>query len=160
MIEDHFQIARQLRRLSSNLLERAVIHAHNFDLGVTEVRAIEQLFVTGSMTAKELGQSLALTSGSVTALVNRLVQNGLVDRSVDSNDRRKVKITIVPDQIPRLSAPYMLYIPEFLERAKKYSKAERQTVIQFLTDYAEASTTATQKISQVLPDNRSDVKLT
>lgn len=160
MIEDHFHIARQLSRLSSNLLERAVIHAHNFNLGVTEVRAIEQLLVTGSMTAKELGQSLALTSGSVTALVNRLVKNGLVDRSADSNDRRKVKITLVPDQIPRLSTPYMLYVPEFLERLKKYSKAERQTVIRFPTDYVEASTIATQKISQVLPDNRPDVKLT
>jgi DNA-binding MarR family transcriptional regulator len=122
MIEDHFHIARQLSRLSSNLLERAVIHAHNFNLGVTEVRAIEQLLVTGSMTAKELGQSLALTSGSVTALVNRLVKNGLVDRSADSNDRRKVKITLVPDQIPRLSTSYMLYAPEFLERLKNTAK--------------------------------------
>ncbi|MXP13621.1 MarR family transcriptional regulator [Altererythrobacter confluentis] len=155
MMENHFHIARQLRILSSNLLERAAIHARQFHLGVTEVRAIEQLFVSRKMTAKELGLSLSLTSGSVTALINRLVDKGLAEKIADPHDKRKVNIILRADQINRLSIPYLLYVPEFLRKLKKYSKDEQEIVIRFLEDYVEASIQATQKISDQLDNNRS-----
>jgi len=44
LVREHLDVARLTRELASHLLERAVINARYFDMGVTEVRAIEQLY--------------------------------------------------------------------------------------------------------------------
>ncbi|MBX3595062.1 MarR family transcriptional regulator [Sphingomonas sp.] len=154
MLDAHLQVARLTRELASHLLERAVITARHLDIGVTEVRAVEQLYLSGSMTSGELGRSLALTSGSVTALVNRLLKRGLVDRQVDENDRRRVRISVRADRVDEFLAAYATTIAGGQQIVERFSDADLTTVVRFLTAYRDASVLATGMLAGELPDNR------
>jgi DNA-binding MarR family transcriptional regulator len=56
--------------------------------------ALEALDEHGSLTPGELGTLLSLTSGSVTALVDRLERLGWASRSRHPDDRRKIIVTL------------------------------------------------------------------
>lgn len=67
--------------------------ASELGLHVTDLRCVNAL-ENGPLTAGEIGGRLALTSGSVTALINRLVRAGFVERIEDAHDRRRAKIAL------------------------------------------------------------------
>lgn len=146
MDEEHLQVARLTRGLASHLLERAVMTARYHGLGVTEVRAMEQLYLSGPMTAGELSTSLALTSGSVTALVGRLLKKKLVVRTRDESDRRKVWITIAPEKAEEFIAPYLMTIKGGRRVVKGFSKKDRETAVRFLEAYYHASAQGTEEL--------------
>lgn len=72
---------------------RAVeIYAHQgiegLGLGVTDFAVLEALLHKGPLLINTLGKFVLLTSGSMTAAVDRLEQRGLVERRNDPDDRR------------------------------------------------------------------------
>lgn len=136
------------------MLERAVIIARHFGMGTTEIRAIEQLYLWGPMTSGELGRSLALTSGSVTALVRRLLANDIVERRVDAQDRRKVWISINPNKVDWIIQPYYSAIAQGQAALEKYTADELALIVRFLDDYRQASTNATTLLIKELKKER------
>lgn len=48
----------------------------------------------GALTMSQLGQFLMVSSGNITGLTDRLVVDGLVERSADPNDRRVQQIRL------------------------------------------------------------------
>ena len=60
----------------------------------SDYNAREALDEHGSLTTSELGTLLTLTSGSVTALVDRLEKLGWASRNRHPDDRRKVIVTL------------------------------------------------------------------
>ena len=56
--------------------------------------ALEALDEHGSLTPGELGTLLSLTSGSVTALIDRLEKLGWASRNRHPDDRRKIIVTL------------------------------------------------------------------
>ena len=62
--------------------------ARRMGLGVSEIAALEHLQGAGELTPGELGRLLSMTSGAVTALVDRLVAGGYVERVPNPRDRR------------------------------------------------------------------------
>lgn len=66
-------------------------------LGVarSDLRALN-LLEHGPLAAGEMGAELGLTSGSMTALVDRLVKAGYVSRQAAEDDRRKVMVHLEP----------------------------------------------------------------
>src|SRR5687767_9379055 len=83
-------IQPELRRF---VLERRRFHVHlALRLGVTrtEFDALDELREGSGLTPGELGERLSLTSGSVTALVDRLERLGWAFREPHPDDRRKI----------------------------------------------------------------------
>lgn len=76
-------------------------------LGVhrTDLRAMH-LLEDGPVTAGAIAARLDLTTGSVTALIGRLVAAELVTRSVDPDDRRVVRIELRPETWQKLAGAY------------------------------------------------------
>ncbi|HVW76787.1 MAG TPA: MarR family transcriptional regulator [Alloacidobacterium sp.] len=62
------------------------IAAHR--LGLSDFGVLEVLLHKGPLTVKELGAKVMLTSGSMTAAIDRLEKRGLVERSGHKDDRR------------------------------------------------------------------------
>jgi DNA-binding MarR family transcriptional regulator len=69
--------------------------AAQLGLHVTDLRCINAL-EGGPLSAGEIGARLALTSGSVTALVNRLERGGYIARLSDPQDRRRAVVALTP----------------------------------------------------------------
>lgn len=73
-------------------LDEAV--AELMGVGRTDSRALDLLHRLGPMSAGALGQEAGLTSGAVTALIDRLERAGYVHRKPDPDDRRRVLVEV------------------------------------------------------------------
>lgn len=83
----------------------------------TDGRCLDVLDRLGEVTAGQLAKEMDLTTGAVTAMVDRLEATGLVRRTSDPGDRRKVLIQMTPDarqitvevygQMANATAPYI-----------------------------------------------------
>src|SRR5580698_3727623 len=67
-------------------------HAHRhiacLELGLSDFGILEVLLHKGPLNVQELGAKVMLTSGSMTAALDRLGRRGLVERKEDDVDRR------------------------------------------------------------------------
>jgi DNA-binding MarR family transcriptional regulator len=70
--------------------------AHQAGVHQVELAALEYLSVLGGLTPGELGHRLGLTSGGVTALAGRLIDQGYVERAPHPHDRRMRILTSTP----------------------------------------------------------------
>ncbi|HEY7046110.1 MAG TPA: MarR family transcriptional regulator [Jatrophihabitantaceae bacterium] len=70
--------------------------ADELGVGTSEVIALGFLYHDGPRTPSEIGQRLNLTSGSVTALLDRLEAAAYVTRSQNPDDRRSLLATATP----------------------------------------------------------------
>ncbi|HZE50964.1 MAG TPA: MarR family transcriptional regulator [Jatrophihabitantaceae bacterium] len=70
--------------------------ADELGVGTSEIVALGFLYHDGPRTPSEIGQLLNLTSGSVTALIDRLESAAFVTRSQNPDDRRSLLATATP----------------------------------------------------------------
>lgn len=98
---DSTTISDQLVRLA-----RATewIHARwRRELGISAYELLALLHLqAGSMTVGDLGSRLALTSGAMTGLIDRLEDTGLVSRERSTEDRRRVLVAVTQRTRDRL----------------------------------------------------------
>jgi len=90
------QVALEMRALdaSLDLLDHAV--AASFGIGRTDLRAMELVSREGPAACSQLAAQLRVTSGSVTALIDRMERAGYFLRLRDPDDRRKVLVQLTP----------------------------------------------------------------
>jgi DNA-binding MarR family transcriptional regulator len=65
-------------------------------IGRSDGRCLDILDQVGSASAGELARQLGLTTGAVTAMVDRLERAGYVQRVADPEDRRRVLVEATP----------------------------------------------------------------
>jgi DNA-binding MarR family transcriptional regulator len=70
--------------------------ASDAQVGLTELRAMGHLIEAGPLSPKQLAAALDLTTGTVTALLDRLERSGLVARSAHPRDRRMLQVELTP----------------------------------------------------------------
>jgi DNA-binding MarR family transcriptional regulator len=70
--------------------------ALEFEVTGTQMAALERLWVQDGCTVGELGEIIGIERSSVTGLVNRMVDNNLVVKAKDRNDRRLVRLYLTP----------------------------------------------------------------
>ena len=66
----------------------AVRNIRGFGMGQSDFGVLEALLHRGPLSVKQIGAKVLLTSGSMTAAVDRLESRGLVTRQDDPGDRR------------------------------------------------------------------------
>ncbi len=103
-------LTRRLDHLIRNQIAATVLHMHQIagQLGrnATDLQCLHLLTLHGPCTAGELARQARLTTGAVTAIVDRLQNAGYVRREPDSGDRRKVIIVPDNDRVERDIMPY------------------------------------------------------
>src|ERR1035437_1940795 len=63
-------------------------HIHSLGLGFSDFAVLEVLLHKGPAPVNTIGERVYLTSGSITAAIDRLERKSLVARCTDSSDRR------------------------------------------------------------------------
>ncbi|HYN31871.1 MAG TPA: MarR family transcriptional regulator [Ilumatobacteraceae bacterium] len=106
-------------------------------LGVhrSDLRAMH-LLEHGPVTAGAIASHLDLTSGSVTALIARLVKAGLVTRTVDGNDRRVANVALRREAWQRLAAVYGPAGQRVTEYSTTMNPRRRNETVRALHDIA------------------------
>ncbi|MFC0273397.1 MarR family winged helix-turn-helix transcriptional regulator [Metabacillus herbersteinensis] len=64
------------------------------NLSITEFSVLEVLFHKGKQTIQQIGKSILITSGSMTYVIDKLEQKGLIKRNACPEDRRVIHVTI------------------------------------------------------------------
>jgi DNA-binding MarR family transcriptional regulator len=87
------------------MLRAASLHATELvelDLTMSQVKALYVTRVAGELRMSELANQLGVGVSTVSALVDRLVEQGLLTRVADPQDRRQVHVRITPTGSARL----------------------------------------------------------
>lgn len=96
----------------------------------------------GPLGPGEIGRRLGLSSGAVTALVDRLEAGGFARRSADPNDRRAVRVEATPAVYAALAGLYKRLAAEVGGRFGRYTAAELAVAVRCLTDVTAACAAA------------------
>ena len=120
-----------LRRSSAAGVLHGQTVARRVGVNATDLECLDLILMNGPSSAGEIARHTGLTSGAVTGLIDRLERLGLVERTADPADRRKVLVRVREDRIGPIAA---LYAP--LEKAMQvllagYGKEELKVLIDF-----------------------------
>lgn len=115
----------------------AAVHMHTaiaerLGLSATDMKTVELLARLGPLTAGEIGARTGLASASVTSLIDRLENKGLVRRTRDAADRRRVMVEATADRQSDLAALYGPLRESTEELLAPYDAAQLATIADYL----------------------------
>ncbi|MGZ8182589.1 MAG: MarR family winged helix-turn-helix transcriptional regulator [Methylobacter sp.] len=119
-------VLRELLRTHQAFLAYAASHVHTLDLTLPQYDIIITLGDTPGMTFKKLGEKTLITKGTLTGVIGRLEDKGLVQRLASETDGRSqiVRLTAAGEDVYERTFPEHLvfinrifndYTPEDVE---------------------------------------------
>jgi DNA-binding MarR family transcriptional regulator len=117
-----------------------------FGLTTTELECLDVLFMREEASAGDLARATGLTSGAMTALLDRLERAGYVARRGDPSDRRRVLLRIRPEAIAPIEAMYAPLAERSFALWASFSDAELAIVERFLARSLELGVSCTQDL--------------
>jgi DNA-binding MarR family transcriptional regulator len=120
------------RRLDIAMSRLLVAFAREVGIGVPELLALEHLDAAGGLGPSDLARRLQMSTGSVTALVDRLEASGHAVRAPHPSDRRRVVVSRTAKADEDLAREVAPRTAEICELAASLSEQERAAVGLFL----------------------------
>src|SRR5215207_8632807 len=105
----------QLRYVSANSVILSEAVAAKVGLHPTDNECLDFLLLNGPLTAGKLSELTGLTTGAVTAMIDRLERAGYVRREHDQQDRRRVIVIPNQEKIYAEIMPYRTPMGEAVE---------------------------------------------
>lgn len=151
MATQHIDPKHAIETWGSELNARAIMFHHaigeHMGLSATEHKAADILRRFGPMTAGELAEKTALTTGAVTGLVDRLEKAGFVRREHDNRDRRRVIIKPLDNgkntEVVKLFSPLRNDMAELLSQ---YDDRDAKMIADFAARAAEVFKDHTEQL--------------
>ncbi len=135
---------RQLHDALSRMDERA---AARLGLARNDLRCLVMLAEVLPLAPRTIGAGLDLTSGSVTALLDRLERQGLVRRKPDPADRRGVLVAATPKAAARLAETYAPLAEALGKLAGRYGPERAGAAAKHLSDLARITDWVTARLA-------------
>ena len=88
-----------LMQSSKAIQERIRINLLNDKLSITEFSVLEVLYFKGIQTIQQIGHSILISSGSMTYVIDKLEQRGLLKRTACPDDRRAIHVALTDSGI-------------------------------------------------------------
>ena len=127
------EIVHLLRVQVGEVLAFAAAMARRTGLGLSEMAALEHLQHSHEgLTPTELGRRLSLSSGAITALVDRLERTGHVERRPNPADRRSSVVLPVPEGLEEAGRHLLPVAADLLEVTAELTDEERAGVGKYL----------------------------
>jgi len=124
-------------------------------LNRTDLRVIDLVERAGRMTAGEIATAARLTSGAVTAVIDRLEAAGFARRVRDTVDRRRVLVEITPALTERMRPIFGPLIDEGYRAMASYSDKEFETIVTFLESTRQTLASHTARVHALIEARRS-----
>jgi DNA-binding MarR family transcriptional regulator len=125
------EIDRDLREVRRVLRRPVEEQAARLALTLPQRSVMQALFPSGSLSLKDLSRQVGLTHSTVSGIVDRLEQKGLLLRGRDANDGRFTKIK-VSERVQKYGPEKLaaLAIQPLAQALKRASPAERHLIRQ------------------------------
>jgi DNA-binding MarR family transcriptional regulator len=116
----------------------------------SDLECLDFLNLERRATAGRLAEVTGLTTGAITGVVDRLEKAGFVRRERDEHDRRKVFITLVPQNIARIGVLYEHMQRAMLKNWESYSDDELRLLLGFASQGYETMLVATEELKATI----------
>lgn len=135
-------LIQELRNSSSQgvLLSQAI--ADKVGINSTDLECLDVLAMSGSITAGLLAEITGLTTGAITGVIDRLEKAGFVERVKDPDDRRRVIVRTVKENIQKIEPFYSGLGRAMSEVFARYSDEELSIILDFYMRSSKAAQTA------------------
>jgi DNA-binding MarR family transcriptional regulator len=130
------------------LLTYTAASARHYNLSISEIAALEFLEQAGELTLGQIGKHLLISSGAVTALVDRLERTGYVQRTPHPHDRRSSLVRSTGTGTEKVRQRQAALAEEIRTITEKLSSEEREIVGQYLKDLTATLARHTQNLVQ------------
>jgi DNA-binding MarR family transcriptional regulator len=128
------ELIKELRLVSTNSVMYSQATANKAGLNSTDMESLDLLLIKGPLTAGKLSEFTGLSTGAITALIDRLEKAGYVQREHGKVDRRQV--LVVPNEekisaeLAPITAPLGIAVGALLQG---YSEKELDVILDFLS---------------------------
>jgi DNA-binding MarR family transcriptional regulator len=104
-------------------------------LNMTDAQCVNALSLDGPQTPGGLAQLMGITTGgAITAVIDRLEKAGYVRRSRDPDDRRRVIVELVEENVQRFGQYFAPIRQAFADRIDGYSDEQVGFLLEYLHD--------------------------
>ncbi|WP_144549631.1 MarR family winged helix-turn-helix transcriptional regulator [Bacillus sp. X1(2014)] len=86
-----------LMQTSKSIHDRIKEEMAKNKLGITEFSVLEVLYQKGKQTIQQIGNCILVSSGSMTYVIDKLEQRGLLSRNACPEDRRMIHVRLTDD---------------------------------------------------------------
>ena len=128
------ELTTATRRLDMALAEWHGELSEKMGMGTSEILALARLAMDDSQGPSELARSLHMTTGAMTAVLDRLAERGHIERVQHLSDRRKVALRLTSNAHEAARAQLRPMITEITALASSLTPGQRATVGRFLDD--------------------------
>ena len=143
-LEQQVFTAARNQGISSVLFRNAM--GRKLGVNVTDSECLGYLTVNGVATPTEIARYTGLTTGSTTAMLDRLEKAGFIKRIPNPNDRRGIIIEINKNWTEKV-APLVAGVQKAQqELLTSYSAEELETIADYLTRFTENAREHTARI--------------
>jgi DNA-binding MarR family transcriptional regulator len=125
--------------------------ADRLGLNVTDHKCLDLLLIKGPLTAGELAVMTGLTTGAITAVIDRLASAGFVRREDDPADRRRVIVQVIPRRCRDIERLFEPFGARFQELITRYTDDELLVILDFMTRSREGLHESTVNLRQQRP---------
>lgn len=105
--------------------------AESSGIHITDIKCLDFLIEAQSATAGDLARITGLTTGAITAVIDRMEKAGFIKRVADSNDRRKIIIKLLVKHPKHLQIAHSLFANQMPKILSGYTSDE----IAIITDW-------------------------
>jgi DNA-binding MarR family transcriptional regulator len=129
-LESDFLLA--MRRAGSIMQVLGQVAAERIGINVTDLNCLNIVALTGPMTAGDLARATGLTTASITGVLDRLEESGLVRRERDPRDRRRVIVNLnAGPALAEIAPTFGPLVQAWREAAASYSDSELELLLEF-----------------------------
>jgi DNA-binding MarR family transcriptional regulator len=139
------------RRLSCETIMFHQSVADRLGLNVTDHKCVDFLILYGPSTAGDLAERSSLTTGAITAVLDRLEKAGFVRREADPTDRRRVIVHPVFERLAEIGMLFEDLAARVQELATRYTKSELDVIADFMNRSCDVLHTAAMNLRAEQP---------
>lgn len=127
---------------AGRLNSRAAVLLHSqiaarIGLNASDTKALDLVMAEGPMSPTEIARATGLTTAATTTLLDRLEARGLVERSPDPEDRRRVRVSARKEAVLATVARLTPFLEELRASLDSYSDAELRAIARFMSETSE-----------------------
>lgn len=107
--------------------------AERLGLNPTDHKCVDIIMQRGPITAGQLAEITGLTTGTITAVLDRLEKGHFVQRRPDAHDRRKVLLYPNTERFPEIGDLFANFLAAQNELFDRYSDEELTLILNYMT---------------------------
>lgn len=143
------------RKLGAQQMLRSAVIARRVGLHPSDLECLDLLLLSGPCAAGSIMAHTGLTSGAVTAMIDRLERRGLVVRTRHPADRRRIQVTVNQGAIAPIAAFYASGALRWEAALVEFSQDELATIERFLEQALATAIDLTAELCDREPPRRS-----